>query len=189
MLPRKQPIRIAALSAAHARQYRALMLHAYEHAADAFTSTVEERAREPESWWIQRIADPTGMAIAFGAFEGSELVGTVALEFSAKPKTKHKALVIGMYVMPEWRGNGAARALLQAAIDRCKSRGDILVMQLTVTDGNEPAMALYRNAGFRPFGTEPMAIRTPAGFRSKVHMWLDLSPLRMPQTPITARSS
>ena len=79
-------------------------------------------------------------------------------------------------------------SLLQAAIDRCKSRGDILVVQLTVTDGNEPAYGLYRSAGFEPFGTEPMAIRTPAGFRSKVHMWLDLSPLRMPQEPITARS-
>jgi GNAT superfamily N-acetyltransferase len=188
MRPREQPMQVAILSASDARQYRALMLHAYEHAADAFTSTVEERTREPDSWWIRRIADPTGMAMAFGAFEGIELVGTVALEFSAKPKTKHRALVIGMYVMPERRGNGAARALLRAAIDRCKSWGDILVMQLTVTEGNEPAMALYRSAGFRPFGTEPMAIRTPAGFRSKVHMWLDLAPLRMPQTPNTARS-
>ena len=176
-LPTEQPMHVAVLSASDAQQYRALMLHAYEHAADAFTSTVEERAREPESWWIQRIADPTGMAIAFGAFEGTALVGTVALEFSAKPKTKHKALVIGMYVMPEWRGNGAARALLQAAIDRCKSRGDILVVQLTVTEGNEPAVALYRSAGFQPFGTEPMAIRTSGGFGAKVHMWLDLSGL------------
>jgi GNAT superfamily N-acetyltransferase len=181
-------MQVAVLSAADARQYRALMLHAYEHAADAFTSTLEERAREPESWWIRRIADPRGMAVAFGAFAGIELVGAVALEFSAKPKTRHKALVIGMYVLPDWRGNGAGRALLRAAIDRCKSRGDILVMQLTVTDGNEPAVALYRSAGFEPFGTEPMAIRTAAGFRSKVHMWLDLSSLRMPQTPTNARS-
>lgn len=181
-------MQVAVLSAADARQYRALMLHAYEHAADAFTSTVEERAREPEAWWSGRIADPTGMAVAFGAFAGIELVGTVALAFSAKPKTRHKALVIGMYVLPDWRGNGAARALLQAAINRCKSRGDILVMQLTVTDGNEPAIALYRSAGFEPFGTEPMAVRTAAGFRSKVHMWLDLAPSRMPQAPTTARS-
>jgi ribosomal protein S18 acetylase RimI-like enzyme len=188
MLPRRQPIRIVALSAAHARQCRALMLHAYEHAADAFTSTVEERAGEPESWWIRRIADPTGMAMAFGAFAGTELVGAVALEFSAKPKTRHKASVIGMYVVPEWRGNGAARALVQAAIDRCRSRGDVRVVQLTVTDGNEPAIALYRSAGFEPFGTEPMAIRTAAGFRSKVHMWLALAPSRMPQAPTTARS-
>jgi GNAT superfamily N-acetyltransferase len=115
------------------------------------------------------------MTVAFGAFEGKELVGTVALEFAPKPKTKHKALVIGMYVMPRWRGTGAARALLQSAIDRCKSRGDTLVMQLTVTEGNEPAISLYQSMGFSSFGVEPMAIHTPSGFKSKVHMWLALS--------------
>jgi GNAT superfamily N-acetyltransferase len=187
MLVRERSMRVALLSPADARQYRALMLHAYEQAADAFTSTVEERAVEPASWWRARIADPTGMAVAFGAFQGVELVGAVALEFSAKPKTRHKALLIGMYVLPDWRGSGAARALLQATIDRCKSRGDILVMQLTVTDGNEPAIALYRSAGFEPFGTEPMAIRTADGFRSKVHMWLDLSGAANARAPITAR--
>ena len=187
MLVRERSMRVALLSPADARQYRALMLHAYEQAADAFTSTVEERAVEPASWWRARIADPTGMAVAFGAFQGVELVGAVALEFSAKPKTRHKALLIGMYVLPDWRGSGAARALLQAAIDRCKSRGDILVMQLTVTDGNEPAIALYRSAGFAPFGTEPMAIRTADGFRTKVHMWLDLSGAANAGAPITAR--
>jgi hypothetical protein len=30
------------------------MLRAYEVAADAFTSTPEERAAEPESWWVKR---------------------------------------------------------------------------------------------------------------------------------------
>jgi hypothetical protein len=64
-----------------------------------------KRAAEPDSFWIKRIADPTGMSAAFGAYESQELVGTVALEYSAKPKTKHKALVIGMYVTPEARGN------------------------------------------------------------------------------------
>ena len=101
----------ALLKASDATQYRKLMLHAYEFAADAFTTTAAERAAEPESFWVKRIADPSGLSLAFGTFEGQELVGTVALEFSAKPKTKHKALVIGMYVSPEARGTGAGRAL------------------------------------------------------------------------------
>ena len=86
------------------------MLEAYELAADAFTSTAEERAAEPEAFWAKRIADPSGLSAAFGAFEGQELIGTVALEFAAKPKTKHKALVIGMYVTPGARSTGAGRA-------------------------------------------------------------------------------
>jgi ribosomal protein S18 acetylase RimI-like enzyme len=111
------------------------------------------------------------MTAAFGAFEERELVGSVALEFSSKPKTRHNALVIGMYVLPRCRGRGAARALLQAAIDDCNTRGNIRTMKLTVTQGNEAAIGLYRTSGFEVFGTEPMAILTPSGFKAKVHMW------------------
>ena len=165
---------VVVLAASDAAPYKALMLHAYEHAADAFTSTPEERAKEPDEWWIKRIAHPEGLTVAFGDFQGQNLVGTVALEFSAKPKTKHKALVVGMYVLPPSRGNGSARALLQAAVQFCKERGDIRAVQLEVTEGNAPAATLYESLGFTAYGLEPMAVLTPTGFRSKVHMWLSL---------------
>jgi RimJ/RimL family protein N-acetyltransferase len=165
---------VAPLTASDAPQYRELMLQAYELAADAFTSTVAERAKEPLSWWVKRVADPLGMSVAFGAFTGDELVGTVALEFSGKPKTLHKVLIIGMYVAPNLRGSGAAKALLDAAIDCAKSRDGTLLLTLTVTEGNGPAIRLYEAAGFQAFGTEPMAIRTPDGFKAKVHMSLRL---------------
>ena len=165
---------VAVLTASDAAPYKALMLHAYEHAADAFTSTPEERAKEPDEWWIKRIAHPEGMTVAFGDFEGGSLLGTVALEFSAKPKTEHKALVVGMYVLPPARGTGSARALLQVAIQFCKERGGIRAVQLEVTEGNAPAVTLYESLGFTAYGVEPMAVLTPTGFRSKVHMWLSL---------------
>jgi ribosomal protein S18 acetylase RimI-like enzyme len=162
---------VALLTASNTQQYRQLMLEAYDRAADAFTSTAAERAAEPESWWLKRIADPSGLKVAFGAFVGSSLVGTVALEFSSKPKTKHKALLIGMYVSAESRRCGAGKALLQAAIQHAQARAGTLVLALTVTEGNNAAVKLYQAAGFEAFGTEPMAIRTSSGFTSKIHMW------------------
>ena len=165
---------VAPLEASDAAQYRKLMLQAYELAADAFTSTAVEREAEPESFWVKRIADPSGMSAAFGAFRGHELVGTVALEFSAKPKTKHKALVIGMYVSPEARGTGAGRALLEAVVEHARAREGTLQLTLTVTEGNAPAVSLYTSAGFQSFGIEPMAILTPGGYKAKIHMWLPL---------------
>ena len=56
----------------------------------------------------------------------------------------------------------------------CVEREDIRVIQLEVTEGNVPAHALYESLGFKAFGVEPMAVLTPSGFRSKVHMWLSL---------------
>lgn len=122
------------------------------------------------SWWERRIASPDGLSYSFGAFENDALVGTVALEYSAKPKTKHSALIIGMYVRPFHRGSGAAGALIQAAIEAAAARPEIHALRLTVTEGNEPAIRLYKSVGFIAWGTEPHAIRTPAGFKGRVHM-------------------
>jgi ribosomal protein S18 acetylase RimI-like enzyme len=76
--------------------------------------------------------------------------------------------------VPSARGLGAGKALLQAAVAAAASRAGVRVATLTVTEGNAPAIALYEACGFKAFGTEPMAIATPGGFKSKVHMWLEL---------------
>jgi ribosomal protein S18 acetylase RimI-like enzyme len=166
---------IQRLQASDLPAYKALMLHAYVAAADAFTTTAEERAAEPDAWWLKRIADPTETSLAFGAFIGTDLVGTVTIEFAAKPKTRHKAHFVGMFVRESARGQGAGRQLLEAAIAAATGRPGVVVVTLTVTEGNEAAIALYRSCGFSSFGTEPMAIATPEGFKGKVHMWLSLA--------------
>ena len=170
------PMLIAPLAAADVSSYRSLMLHAYAAAPDAFTSTAEERAAEPDAWWLRRIADPSGLTRSFGAFSDGRLVGAVALEFSAKPKTRHKAHLIGMFVHESCRGQGAGVGLVEAALAEARARPEIRLVTLTVTEGNESALALYGRCGFRPFGTEPMAIATPHGFKAKVHMWAPMNP-------------
>jgi RimJ/RimL family protein N-acetyltransferase len=174
---------VALLTPADVAPYRALMLEAYAQAPDAFTSTAEERAAEPESYWLARIADPAGLGVAFGAYVDRQLVGTVALEFSRKPKTRHKALVIGMYVKPGARGAGVGGTLLQALLAHAAARDGLRMLTLTVTDGNAEALALYERAGFCRFGVEPMAILADGGFRAKVHMWLPLAGGRLSPPP------
>lgn len=102
---------VTQLQASDLPSYRALMLHAYTAAADAFTTTAEERSAEPDSWWLNRIADRGGLSIAFGAYEAGELVGTVTIEFAKKRRTRHKAHLIGMFVSEPARGRGAGRLL------------------------------------------------------------------------------
>jgi ribosomal protein S18 acetylase RimI-like enzyme len=163
---------VAPLVASDVPRYRELMLHAYTAAPDAFTSTAEERATEPDSFWLKRIADPSGQSLAFGAFNEGQLIGTVTVEFTAKPKTRHKARLIGMFVHESSRGLGAGAMLVQAALTAARARPEVRVVTLTVTEGNSPAVSLYERCGFRQFGVEPMAIATPEGYNSKVHMWL-----------------
>ena len=168
-------MQITPLTAAHAMAYKALMLHAYEHAADSFTSTPQERALEPDSWWRGRIDDPSGLTFVWGAFAEAELVGTVSVEYATKAKTRHKGLIVAMFVHENFRGQGFARKLMRAAVQHGLERQGLRLLQLEVTQGNAPAESLYQSLGFVPFGVEPMAVWTPEGYRSKVHMWLDLA--------------
>ena len=175
-----QRFRVARLGVADAPGYRALMLHAYESAADAFTSTPQERAAEPLAWWLERIAGPDGRSQVFGAFLDEVLVGALTLERAAQAKTRHKAHLAGMFVVQSARGRGVGRALMQAAMCLAAERAGIRVVTLTATEGNAAAIALYSAFGFRIFGVEPMAIATPEGFKAKVHMWVELAPAPAP---------
>lgn len=168
-------MQISQLTPADAMAYKALMLHAYEHAADSFTSTPQERALEADSWWLRRIDNPSGLTWVWGAFADAELVGTVTVEYAAKTKTRHKGLIVAMFVHENFRGQGLARKLMRAAIEHGIERQGLRVFQLEVTQGNAHAEQLYQSLGFEPFGVEPMAVWTSEGYRSKVHMWLDLA--------------
>ena len=161
---------IRSLIALDVLAYRELMLEAYALAPDAFTTTAEERAKEPESWWVKRIGNPQGLQVSFGAEVEDRFVGTVALEYAGKPKTRHSALLIGMYVRQHARCNGIGRLLLDAALNHASERAGVQVVTLTVTEGNQHAIRLYERAGFEVWGTQPLAIATPSGLKGKVHM-------------------
>src|SRR3954468_19630815 len=109
-------IAIVRLTPSEAQPYRALMLQAYAREPDAFTSTPEERAALPLSWWEKRLGAQDD-AYAFGAFDGAELVGAIALERDERAKTRHKGHIVGMYVRDTHRARGVGAALFRAAMD------------------------------------------------------------------------
>lgn len=159
-----------------AAAYRALMLAGYAGAPDAFTSTVEERVLLPLSFWEKRL-DPAPGAneVVFGAFIDDTLCGAVGVSFHQRPKEKHKAWLFGLYVAGQARGRGFGAALVEAAVQAASARPGVLLIQLTVTEGNPPAQATYARCGFVQFGVEPMAVTVGDGYRAKVHMWRRLS--------------
>ena len=155
--------------------YRTLMLEAYEHHPDAFTSSVAERASLPLSWWEARVKpDPHPLEMVIGAFRGSRLSGVAGLSFESREKARHKAHMFGMYVPPKQRNGGIGKSLVLSVLEHARQRAGVRLVQLTVTQGNAAAQSLYERCGFVPFGLEPFAVAVGQEFVSKVHMWCDL---------------
>src|SRR4051794_31531137 len=131
------------LCPSHAPAYRKLMLEAYAAHPYAFTSSVRERTTLPQSWWEDRLSDqPNPKEVVFGALEDDSIVGVAGMSFESREKVSHKATLFGMYVPPKFRGKGIGRQLVLATLEFARSR-PVRIVQLTVTEANAPAEALY----------------------------------------------
>jgi ribosomal protein S18 acetylase RimI-like enzyme len=155
--------------------YRPLMLEAYDAHPDAFTSSVGERRALPLSWWTSRLRDDAcASEMVIGAVVRDTLVGAAGLAFESREKAKHKATLVGMYVSPAHRHRGIGHRLVVEALAHARERPGMRLVQLTVTDGNAAAEALYASCGFVRYGVEPFAMAVQHRFLAKVHMWCDL---------------
>ncbi len=76
------------------------------------------------------------------------------------------AELLAVAVCSEVRGRGIGRALVLAANEELARRG-VTDARVVVAEGNAPARALYRSAGFRP----ATSIRVHARTRSEVLTW------------------
>jgi len=136
--------------------YRAIRLRALADAPDAFGSTLgAEQALAPETW-AARLARSTtsGIDRALAAEANGELIGLAW----AKEDADDPAIVnlFQMWVAPEARGQGVARALLDEALRWATARG-AQAIQLGVTCTNADAVCLYERAGFVEAGVrEPL---------------------------------
>ena len=129
--------------------YRAIRLEALINHPEAFASSAEdflERSLEDHENLLHHL-------VFFGAEtpEGA-LVGIMAFDHGLK-REAHRGWLIQVYVKPEMRGTGCARALLEAIMD--EARKDVLQVHLSVASHNEPALRLYQKAGFAIYGTDP----------------------------------
>lgn len=86
------------------------------------------------------------------AVVGGEVVGTIGLHTSPRPRIRHRG-EIGMMVRDDWQGKGVGTALMQAVVDLADKWLNLTRIELTVYTDNESAIALYRKFGFQIEGT------------------------------------
>ncbi|MFZ5825504.1 MAG: GNAT family N-acetyltransferase [Bacillota bacterium] len=164
---------IRRLTPADWEAYRTLRLEALHLEPTAFGSDPSDQVNQPQAYWTSRLEGGPD-SFVLGAFLHDHLVGMAGLRREQGAKTRHKAMVWGMYVSPGARGRGMGRRLLEQLIAEARELDGLRQLFLAVTSTNEPARSLYLDLGFRVYGTEPRALRVGERFVDEDLMYLAL---------------
>lgn len=165
---------IRRLTPGDAVAFKALRMLALQESPTAFASSYDEEKDIPLSTFAERLAYKPDQG-RFGAFDGDELIGVVALGREGMQKLSHKAIIWGMYMQPACRGRGIGKALMQEAIALARSVPAIRQINLIVNADNQGAVRLYEAIGFKAFGREPDAGMVDGVLHDDCHMCLQLA--------------
>jgi RimJ/RimL family protein N-acetyltransferase len=162
-------LEVRRLEANDVATYRELRLEALKAHPEAFSSSWEDEADKPASWWAERLETST----VFGGWvDGSPLVGVAGLRVPHAVKLRHKGVLWGMYVRSTARGTGLAAALVQRVIEHARTLVEEVC--LTVVASNVAARRLYDAAGFKEYGLDRRALKVGSTYYDEVLMALPL---------------
>jgi ribosomal protein S18 acetylase RimI-like enzyme len=129
------------------QQYKALRLEALQTDPQAFGGSYVEEVVFSEALWQERICN-----MWFAMIDGQP-VGMVGLLPGPMLSTRHKAMIISMWVKPSFRGQGIAKALMQE-IQRIAPAQGFIKLFLDVTTTQTAAVKLYTSVGFQKVGLQ-----------------------------------
>jgi RimJ/RimL family protein N-acetyltransferase len=167
--PSQDLIKVRRLDADDVANYRGIRLEALKNNPEAFGSSWEAEAANPESWWAQRLE--TNIVLG-GWIDSSPLLGVVGFYVHSGTKVQHKGVLWGMYVRPDARGTGLAACLVRRVI--AQARPLVEEICLTVVASNAAAYRLYSRAGFEQYGLERRALKIGDAYYDEALMALPL---------------
>lgn len=147
------------LNASDANVFHALRLESFRLEPRAFRFAPEDEAHLSRADVAARLQRD----FVIGAFdaEDSQLIGGGGLAWSDGVKTRHKALLYGMYVKAAYRGSSVADEIMKRLIE--EARANVEIVTLTVVSTNLRALRFYERWGFRAYGVEQRSAKNDDG--------------------------
>jgi len=150
----KMSIAVSELGAGDGLIWRDLRLQALLESPDAFGATHDAHSTRPDAEWHRMIdataADPNAASLV------ATLDGAPAGMAYCRMNSPGVGGLYAMWVSPGSRSRGIGRALVDFALAWMIERG-AKYAELTVSEGNDPALALYVASGFVDTGhREPL---------------------------------
>jgi len=138
----------------------ALRIEAVRDYPLSFTADLAEIESRPPEWWQDMAGRANGdaMELVLVAEADGNLAGMLGVFTPKQPKLAHVGNVWGVYVRQPFRGRGLGRQMLRTAINWARAKS-LVLLKLSVVDGNDTALRCYESCGFTRYGTEPLAVR------------------------------
>lgn len=143
-----------------------------------FGKTLDEKLAEPVEKAHERFSSNVTSPdkCIFLACADEELVGCSGLFRELSFRWNHVGVIWGVYVKPEYRGDGLGRALNSHLLSAAQRIPGIRHIELEYTLGNEAARRSYESLGFRSWGVRERSLKRTngEGYDASVCMSLDL---------------
>jgi ribosomal protein S18 acetylase RimI-like enzyme len=154
---------IRTLTPTDVQEYRVLRLAALHEHPPAFGTPAgkeEQLSLEAVGARLQASED----TYILGAFSDDVLVGTIRFARFDEANEKHRGFMAGLYVRPDFRRRGFARALASEVLIRARQDNELRRIHLTVVTAQSAAIQLYKSLGFCIYGTEHEAFSNEGQF-------------------------
>lgn len=157
--------RIRLVVPADLEAFRTLRLEALQRHPEAFGANYTDQVNRPDEFWRDRIQQGIGgpSGATYIADTGQDLGGMIGIRRNEGAKLQHSAIVWGVYVRPELRGQKVADALLAACLAWAESQA-LRLVRLSVVASNGSALRLYLRHGFTIYGVDPEVLAVGDAF-------------------------
>jgi RimJ/RimL family protein N-acetyltransferase len=102
------------------------------------------------------------------AVDGPTVVGWCDVVPVARPIFAHVG-ILGMGLLPDWRGKGIGAALMAAALEASRACG-LERVELALFAGNDRAQRLYAKMGFAVEGVQSKRVKIDGRYRDEILM-------------------
>ena len=146
--------------------FRELRLQALQQHPRAYAQTYDEECHQPEGAFAQFL----NVNIVLGAYVDNRLIGFTVLTPFRQSKLKHKGMVWGAFVLPEFRDMRLAQQMRLRLFEIAKAAGLRYVVS-SIFAGNTAALQVHKAVGYEQTYVEKDGARHLDGtFEDIIHL-------------------
>lgn len=141
-------IEVRKLTEADLESFFRCRLRALQQTPTAFLISYQDELAQGPGRFLKSLGHRGSDRAIFGAVKAGVVIATLAVFKEEQTRINHKAMIWGVHVDQEYRGQGLGGKMIDQAIAFAKNEMKVMNIGLSVETLNESARKLYESRGF-----------------------------------------